>query len=216
VVPGAAGVTAGGTTLSFVSPVSGVQSQATVGVAGISGGADEETDAALRARLLLRIRNPSYGGSASDYERWTREIAGVTRVWVYPKWYGEGTVGVGLVYDGRPDIIPLDGDLETVSTHLETLRPVTAEVLVFAPIPDVIDFTIALNPNTADARAAVEAELADLLYREAEPGGTIPLSHIRQAISNAVGEYDHTLIAPDAPIVSATAHLPIMGAVTWA
>jgi len=212
---GAAGVTPAGAILSFVSPVSGIQSQALVGAAGLSGGADEETDEALRRRILLRIKNPAYGGNAADYERWALEVAGVTRVWVYPQWYGLGTVGVSFVCDGRADIIPTAGDIAAVTAYIQSQRPVTASVLIFAPIASITPFRLSVTPDTSAVREAIIAELDDLFYRVAEPGGTILISHIRQAISNAAGEEDHALTAPANDVVAAAGYLPVRGAVTW-
>lgn len=214
-VLGAAGVTDAGASLAFVSPISGINSRAIVGPDGLFGGADDETDDSLRQRLLLRIRRPSNGGAAEDYEVWALEVTGVTRVWVYPSWYGEGTVGVFCVFDGRPNIIPTEGDLATILAHIEARRPVAAHVLVVAPLPSPINFTISVTPNTPAIRAAVEAELADLLFREAQPGAGIPRTHFSQAISNAQDEFDHVLHAPATDVPPVAAHLPILGAVTW-
>jgi uncharacterized phage protein gp47/JayE len=97
---------------------------------------------------------------------------------------------------------------------------VTADVTVFAPTPVKLDFTISLTPDTTAARAAVQAELEDLLLREAEPedgdgSGTILVSHIREAISLAAGETDHALTAPAADVTLAAGEMSVMGTITW-
>src|SRR5690606_13281421 len=61
-------------TLSFESPVAGVDSTVTVEAAGITGGFDEESTEALRARLLLRKREPPQGGNDPDYEAWALAV----------------------------------------------------------------------------------------------------------------------------------------------
>ncbi|EGF92413.1 baseplate J-like family protein [Asticcacaulis biprosthecium C19] len=216
VVAGAGGITTTGSSLTFVSPVAGVSSSATVNTPGIAAGTDEESDEALRGRLLARIRNPPQGGSKADYEAWALEVAGVTRAWVYPRHSGAGTVGLTFVMDGREDIIPTEDDIAAVVAHVEALMPVTPELLCFAPIPDAIAMTIALTPNTDPVKAAVLAQLEDLFSREAIPAGTISLNKINEAISLAEGETDHTLTIPAAPVVSATGHIARLGTVTWA
>jgi uncharacterized phage protein gp47/JayE len=216
VVAGAGGNTATGSSLTFVSPVVGVASSGTVNAPGIAGAGDEEGDEALRARLLARIRNPPQGGSKADYEAWALEVAGVTRAWVYPRHSGPGTVGLTFVMDGREDIIPTEDDIAAVVAHVEALMPVTPELLCFAPIPDDIDMTIELTPDTAPVRAAVIAQLEDLFSREAIPAGTIGLNKIKEAISLAEGETDHDLVTPSAAIVSAAGHIARLGTVTWA
>ena len=206
-------VPAGGR-LTFASPVSGVQAIAT-SAAGISGGVDEESDTALRARLLARIRTPPRGGAASDWIAWAIEVAGVTRAWAYPNWAGPGTVGLTFVLDGRDNVLPLEADLDAVAAHIDPLRPVCAQLVVFAPTPLPVNFLIRVSPDNAAVRAAIVAELEDLIAREAEPGGTLYLSRINEAISLAAGEFDHRLLAPRIDIVAGAAQLHVRGTVQW-
>lgn len=214
--PGEAGNAAGGTALTLVSPISGVDSTATVDSAGLAGGADTETDDSLRSRLLARIQQPPHGGATADYETWALEVSGVTRAWVYPAELGLGTVTVRFMMDDTyADGIPQAADVQAVQDHIDALRPVTADVTVVAPVAVPLDFTIQLTPNTSSVQAAVQAELTDLLRREAEPGGTIPLSHIREAISIASGETDHVLVAPTADVTHNTGEIAVMGSITW-
>jgi uncharacterized phage protein gp47/JayE len=90
-------------------------------------------------------------------------------------------------------------------------------VTVVAPVAVPLDLTITgLTPDTAAVRAAIEAEIIDLLRREAVPGGTILLSHLREAISIAAGEADHALTIPAANVTHATGELAVLGTITWA
>lgn len=211
---GAAGVTAKGAQLTFTSPVSGVSAVA-VAAAGLGNGADEETDAALLARLLTRIRTPPNGGAASDWVSWALEVPGVTRAWAYSAWMGAGSVGLTFVCDGRANIIPLQADLDAVAAHIEPLRPVTAKPVVFASEPFYLDFLIGLTPDTAATRAAVQAELADLFLREAEPGGTMYVSRLREAVSLAAGEFDHRMHSPAGNVVAPRGSMPMIGEIRW-
>lgn len=214
VIPAAASNRDSGETLSLVSPVLGVQTSVLAGA--LSGGADIETDDALRARLIARIQQPPQGGAAYDYEAWALSVEGVTRAWVYAGALGLGTVVVRFVRDDDASIIPDAGEVATVQAAIDALRPVTAQVTVVAPVAVPLDFTISgLDPATPTVRAAVEAELADLLLREAVPGGTLLLSHIRAAISAASGENDFTLTAPAANVTNTTGNMSTMGTVTW-
>ncbi|WP_343122999.1 baseplate J/gp47 family protein, partial [Xanthomonas sp. MUS 060] len=84
-----------------------------------------------------------------------------------------------------------------MATYIDTVRPVTAHVTVYAPLAVPINFAIAgLSPNTLAVQQAIVAELADLLAREGQPGGTILLSHMRSAISSAAQEWDYVLLTP--------------------
>lgn len=212
-----------GSTLSFESPVAGVTSSATVASGGIAGGVDEEGTEELRDRYLLRLRRPPEGGTDQDYEAWALAVAGVTRAWVYPHELGLGTVVVRFVLDdpdtgevGYPDA----GQVAAVQSALEQRRPTTVEVTAMAPVERAVAFTIEIEPDNADTRAAVAAELADLFRREAEPGGasgrgTILLSQIRTAIGVAEGVTDYTLTVPSANVVPGAGELPAVGAITW-
>ncbi|GAA4258925.1 baseplate J/gp47 family protein [Azospirillum formosense] len=202
-----------GARLTLVSPVAGAQSTAVV--VDVSGGADIEADADLLARLLARIRTPPHGGAAADYVAWALEVPGVTRAWVYAHHQGVGSVGVAFVCDGRASIIPTPADVAAMQAHLDEVRPVTAAVLAFAPVADPVALSIRLTPDSAATRAAVAAELQDFLAREAIPGGTLYLSRLREAISQAAGEFRHELVAPAADVVSPAGHIAQLGVITW-
>jgi uncharacterized phage protein gp47/JayE len=213
--PGASGNTAAGSKLTFASPVVGVQAVATVEAPGLIGGGPEESDEALRARLLARIRRPPHGGNRSDYERWALEVPGVTRAWIYPLLLGPGTVSLYFVMDGRENPIPLPADVAAVQAYINERRPVTANVSVFAPRPEPLELTIQAFPSSPAVRAAIEAEVADLLFREAVPGGTLLISHLREAVSLAAGEVDHVVLAPDGNVSAEIGSIHVPGAITW-
>jgi len=210
VQPGAAGVTPVAAQLTFTSPVSGVAAIG-VAVAGLAGGADEEGDPTLLARLLNRIQVPPAGGTKRDFESWALEVPGVTRAWAFPGWMGAGSVGVTFVCDGRADIIPLQADLDAVGAHLEPYRPVVSKPVIFAPTPLYVDVLLRLTPDTPAVRAAVQAELADFFMREAAPGGTIYISRLREAVSLAAGEYDNRVFAPAADVTASAGFFPMLG-----
>ena len=225
VTPGATGNADVGTTINLVVPIAGVQSAGTVTDDGNGGGltlgSDEETDTSLLSRLLTRIRRPPHGGARHDYVGWAldKESHGlaVTRAWDYGLELGLGTVTVRFMMDDAyADGIPLAADVTTVQTYIDQLRPVTADVTVVAPVAVPLDFEISgLTPATQDVKDAIEAELKDLIRREAKPGGTLLISHIREAISIAAGENDHVLVAPAADVVSATGRIVTFGGITW-
>lgn len=214
---GVDGNTAASSKLTLISPIAGVNSTAIVDGAGIAGGSDTEGDDALRARLLARIQQPPHGGASFDYVQWALEIAGVTRAWVYPLESGAGTVTVRFVTDDDPGgLIPNGAKVAEVDAHIDYLRPVTANVTVLAPVAAPVDIEISnLNPNTAEVKAAVEAELAGMFRREAEPGGTILISHIREAVSIASGEDDHAIVVPAGNVTHTANQMPTLGVVTY-
>ncbi|WP_413207964.1 baseplate J/gp47 family protein [Rhodospirillum sp. A1_3_36] len=225
-VAGQTGNTEAGVPLSLIQPVEGVGTLATV--VAVEGGADAETDASLFTRLDGRRKSPPHGGATHDYLAWTRSvIGGEGKVWV-KNWVDDPELAPGRVIlrfmmpDGT---IPTAETVAAVAERIETspdpvfpedCRPVTAKVSVLAPVAAPLALDISgLNPGNGTVKAAVEAELADLLFREAEPGGTLLISHIREAISTAAGEYDHVLVQPTANVTVLPGEITTLGEVTW-
>lgn len=220
-ISGESGNTSQGSLLAFISPIPNVGSQATVQTGGLVGGVDVEDDDSYLERLLARIQQPPQGGSVQDYIIWAKEVPGVTNVWVRPLESGPGTVKVYfMMYDAYPDDgIPQPADVTRVQEHIEEVKPVTAIVTVAAPIAVPLNFNIELTLNPgyveADVRDAVEASLKDMLRRDAEPGGTINLSRITEAINLTEGVYASDLISPSSNVTVGATQISTMGAITW-
>jgi uncharacterized phage protein gp47/JayE len=216
---GAAGNCTASTILTLVSPISGVTSATTVQSPGVSGGTDQESHEALRARILQRLRNTPQGGSAADYEAWALAVAGVDKAWVRSPLAGFVTV-YPAVAGNNP--IPSGGLVSSVQAALDAKRPVAATVTAVAPTALTVNMTIAVYPNTTAVQSAVTAELQSLFARLREPGGTIRNSEVRAAISAADGEEYHSLnsIGGDGTglsnIVQSSSQLAVLGTITWA
>lgn len=218
---GSASNVAAGATLRLVQPIAGVQTAATVQADELVDGADQEDDEALRQRVLERLRLRPHGGAQHDYPAWALEVPGVTRAWAFALWMGPGTVGVTFARDDDDDgPIPDAGEVAEVQAYIDERRPVTADVTVFAPLAREIDATIALVPDTQALRDAVTTALADLLRREAAPGATLLISHVREAISTTPGEEDHVIELWDgeepADVELEQNELGMLGTITWA
>lgn len=203
-----------GVGLNLMTPIANVNAVATASTA-LAGGADVEDHEPYRARILARVRKPPQGGADFDYVTWAKEIAGVTRAWVYPDEQGRGSVVVRFMRDLDPSPFPDAGEVATVQAHLRSQRPVTSRVFAVSAIPAPINWQIRVSPDTAAVRAAVEVELAAMLKRDAVPGGTILWSHANEAISIAPGEVDHLLVAPAGDVVNPTGYMATMGTITW-
>lgn len=203
-----------GLPIFLLSPVDGVQSTGAT-TTKLEGGVDVESDERLLARLLARIQQPPHGGAKSDYEQWALEVAGVTRVWVYPLQMGVGTVTVMFVCDEDEDIIPSPAKVAEVQAYINERSPVTAEVFVVAPIPDLLNMNIKLSPNTTAVQNAVRAEVGDLIDRDSEPGGLILISRLREAVSLAAGEDNNRIDAPTADVTHAAGHMAVPGTFTF-
>lgn len=215
VAAGVIGNQPAGTELDFVSPVLGVHSKATVTAGGLTGGTDIEDIDVYRERVIERFRWVPHGGNANDYVVWAKEQAGVTRAWCKPNWVGPGTVGVFVVNDAANPITLQQPALDAIKAGMLDMRPVTAELHVLSPQLVKVQYTISVTPDTPRVRSAVETALQALHARESNLGATLLLTHIAEAISGAVGEYDHRLIQPAANVVPQANQLLVYGGVTW-
>ena len=222
---GDAGNQAAAAQLTFISPIAGADSTATVAAGGLINGADAETDERLRERFAERKQMPPMGGADADYIAWAKQASiDVTRVWVKGNSDAAGATEYGsvLIYFVTDDLatpIPTAGLITIVSDYIDqaNIRPAGVKnVYVVAPVEKTFDMNFsALTPNTVEVQAAITAEIKDLLKREAEPGGTIVLSHIREAISLATGESDFGLTTPNGDFTTVAGEIAVLGTITW-
>lgn len=216
VLPGISQNLPAGTVLATNTAITGVDSVVTVVL--IAGGTDTESDALFRGRLLERIAQPPQGGAELDYIAWAKEVAGVTRAWCYPEELGIGEVTVRFMRDDDvgADGIPTAGDVTAVYNHINPLRPVTATLTVVAPVASPLNITInGLYPNTAETRAAAEAEIINMIRTKAEPGGTIHISWIWEAVSLASGTNYHKITSPTNDTAYASGLICIPGTIAF-
>lgn len=209
--------TSGGVTLPLITTLAGLDPQAAVlDTDGLAGGTEQETDPSLLARLLKVIREPGHGGAAFDYPQWVQNAFAACKVKTISGWVGLGSVGV-VVAMGTPDAPrpPTPAEISAIAAHLETLRPVTAEVHVLACILMPTPLTIGLDPDTLANRAAVDAGIVEFFAHESEIGGRLYRSRLSEAISAASGEYRHNLPVPPGDIVAAACELATRGVITW-
>lgn len=214
---GASGNCAAGTTVTLSEPVLGVTSSGVV-ADDIDNGVDEEDKELWRGRIQERKKFTPHAGNPTDYEEWAKEVAGVTRAWAYKGYFEDEPQFVAVTFvcddiNGGP--IPTDDKVTEVLEHLESVCSATAFPKPFKPEAVTVNFDIRLSPDTMAVREAVELELRDLLYREGVPGATIPLSHFREAVSIASGEYDFTMTVPSDALVITQGQFPVFGTITW-
>ena len=112
-----------GEVLSFTSPPTNVDTEATVVVA-LTNGLDIETYDAYRVRLLAHIGDPPEGGAIHDYEAWAKRIAGVSSAYVWAHRRGRGTMDVAVLSSGTGSArIATATVLSNVDTYIESVRP---------------------------------------------------------------------------------------------
>lgn len=230
-VAGAASNLAAGTSLSLSATIPGINTSP-IAVVSLSGGTDQESDAALRVRVLFRIQQPPMGGDASDYVAWATGFPGVTRAWCSPLEQGVGTVTLRFMMDElratsdpMTSGFPLPGDVAALHAYLETVRPVTAGLFTTAPIPEPISFTVAnLAPNTTATQAAIATSAAATIVRRAspayanngvaQPAQTIYAAWISDAVLAASGVFSFDLQMAD-HVMPTKGSLAVPGPITF-
>lgn len=235
---GLAGNRAGGAVMTLIDPAlqptlaatatvveadegGGVSSGETPMAGGIGGGADVESDDALRARVLDRKRRPPQGGAESDYEQFALAVPGVVKAWARSFAYGPGTVGVWFLFEGRENLIPTDADVLAVQTEIDYRRLIRLRALALAPIPYPVNIRIqGLSNDTTAVRAAIASSLAQMFRDRVEVGVatapfTLSRSWISEAIAQAIGEDRHYLSQPVGDIILNDGRMPVLGTITY-
>ena len=163
VEPGAAYNIAAGNITVMVTPPQGITK--VIQAAACTGGADEEDDESLRARLLDSYRHPAAAGSPG----WYRELAlaqdGVGKVKVLPAFRGSGTVDVlcwgsaGALSSAR---------LGEIQELLSARRELGVDVVVRSPQTTPVSLELSVLPRTGWEFAAVSAAVREALEAEME------------------------------------------------
>jgi len=216
VTAGADGNLEAGAPLTLVTPIAGLDSEG-VCDADFSNGADLEETEDYRERILEGFRVPPSGGGPGDYVTWAKEVSGVTRAWEFGNRVGVGTVSVAFVRDDDGDIIPSAPEVATVQAYIDSKKPLDMRAAyVVAPVALPVDLTIALDPNTAEVRAAVTEELESLFADEDEVilETALAQSKIDDAISDAEGEEAHEITVISS-LVPSTWELLTLGNITF-
>jgi len=119
----------------FVETAEGSWLDALCGNYGVTRKAGE-ADEKLRQRVLDHIRARGASGNAADYVAWALALEGVEAASAVPLGRGPGTVDVYFVPEaGREEMT------EVLKRHLESLRPVGADVSVIQAQPVALSIT---------------------------------------------------------------------------
>lgn len=124
------------------------------------GGSDDESDEALRNRILMRLQMPATSGNAYHYRLWAMEVDGVGAAKVLPLWNGAGTVKVVLA---SPDMGAVSAEIITAAqSHIEECRPIGADVTVVSAAAKSINIsaTVEVSADTMPDTVKKEFETA--------------------------------------------------------
>jgi len=222
---GAAGNLGLGAALSLETPLPGVsaitvESASGSGTAMVVAGADQERDAALRARCRSRWATIGCQHTAAAYDALARQtpsvgdpaVSLVTRTRVddtNPR--GAGTVDVWIAGDAGP----LDAPEEAaVRAYLLARKSVTADLQVqnATAVPVSVTATIYVS-NNASAEAEATTRLTNAI--NAVPiGGTVYRAQLLEELMGPAGVYNAVIAAPTGDTVLTPSQVATVGVIT--
>ncbi|MDF2608864.1 MAG: phage protein [Lachnospiraceae bacterium] len=183
----------------------------------ITSGEDTETDDALRARFIDKVRSSGTSGNKYDYRNWALEVPGCGDAKVYPLWDGEGTVKVLVVDENMEIDITLPAK---VYTYIETVRPIGAIVTVDNPSSLAINITADINldgtKTIEDVETAFIASLTEYLRDTVFEVYNVSYAKIGSILLSTAGVEDYSNLLVNgviSNIIISDTEMPICGTV---
>lgn len=223
------GNSAGGSQLSLISPIIGVDNACYLSYDGTYLGLNIKTDEELRVRLLERTSNFTAPFTASGLPVFIKEnIAGVTRIWVQTATPSAGYVTIYFTRDNDSNIIPTSTQVNAVKNAIidedDGIKPANTPdsyVVVAAPtaVPIAITFS-SLSPSTTAMKTAITETLTDYFKSASvNVGGDISLNEINALIYSVIDEDGNSptfaLSAPSADTTISDSELATLGTITY-
>lgn len=163
-----------------------------------SGGADEESDEALRVRVMDSFERLPNGANAAFYEEQALRHQGVAAAVAVGRARGIGTVDV---YIAKSSGLPDAALLGAVEADLQAKREIAVDVRVLAPEESRLDVTVELdvgeNGNFPVVKSAAERAIAGWLTGKLL-GKPILLAELGQLIYGVDGVKNYHILAPSA------------------
>ncbi|MFD2671028.1 baseplate J/gp47 family protein [Marinicrinis sediminis] len=163
--------------------------------APFDGGANEENDQSLLNRYYDRVRKPATSGNKNQYIHWAKEVAGVSDAKVYPLWNNQpGTVKIVLLDEEKT--APPQEIVDSVSTYIEEVRPIGANVMVEGaievPVHIQVRLTIMQGVLQSEAIQQISEHITAYLKTLAFFDPVVRYTQIANAILNAEAVIDYT------------------------
>jgi uncharacterized phage protein gp47/JayE len=226
---GTNGNSSGGSELTLISPIVGVETSCYIDYNGFSQGLDLENDDSLRTRLLERTSNFSAPFTAGGLPVFIKEkISGITRVWVQTATPVAGKVTIYFARDGDANNIPTSAQALAVKnaiidpdTGIKPANTPDSYVIVSAPTAVPINFSFSsLSPNTAAMRSAISTTLYDYFRSDSVAVGGDLVANEYNALIYSVIDADgnsptFALTSPSGTISISDSELATLGNITF-
>ena len=193
---------------------------APIGIAGCTnpepclGGADSETDAELRERVLDTFRRLPNGANAAFYQQGALSFDQVAAAAVIPRPRGTGTVDVvPATLAGVPD----QELLSQLETYFQERREIAVDVQVRAPRLVTVDLTVRVESeggwDSQQVRSGVEETLRSW-FTGRLLGQDILLAQLGHLIYHCDGVKNYAVTLPTADLAVEPDELPVLGTLT--
>lgn len=204
-------VAAGTVTKMPQMPVSVVRCE---NIAAFSGGTDEETDEALRARILESYKRLPNGANAAFYEQCVLEHPQVRSAYVLPKRRGVGTVDVVVV---STEGIPSEELLQELQNKLDAARELAVDVQVMAA--DAVHLAVHMSVWPRDGVTEEEAAQAarqavEQMFAEATMGSPLYLAELGSRIYATGKVKNYIITQPETDVYFHETQLPVLAELT--
>lgn len=208
---GAVGNVESGTIINIPYSIPGILS--VTNEAAAHDGYDEETDAALLARYLLKVRTPATSGNEYHYKQWALSVPGVGQVKVQSLWNGKGTVKVIIIDSDNATASNML--IQSVADYIESVRPIGATVTITSPAP--LEINIAADAVGAADAATVKAAVNSYFKSTGFNAQYVSIAQIGKILLSIDGISDYAnlkLNGGTANITISDEQLPTCGTVT--
>lgn len=206
---GEAGNVAAGTILTMSVAPAGVA--ACTNPAPFSGGADDEDDDSLRARVLETYRRLANGANAAFYHQKAMSFEEVAAATVEPRARGVGTVDVVIATAGG---IPEASLLDEVQEYFDSVREIAVDVQVLAPVLQSMDVSVAVKvAENCDSESVLE-KVRNVLsgwFSGERLGQAVLLAELGAAVFAVDGVENYAFSEPAADIDIDGGTLPSLG-----
>ena len=179
-----------------------------------TGGADQEDDEALRARILDSYRRLPNGANAAYYEQEAMRFEGVAAAKAVGRPRGVGTVDV---YIAAASGAPEEALRQAVEETLQKSREIAVELQVLAPTLYPVVVTVALAPAAGYSFDQAKADAEDALagfFGGHLLGEAVTLARLGNLLYSLDSVANYRFSAPGADVEALPARLPTLGTVT--
>lgn len=179
-----------------------------------TGGGDQESDAAFRARILESYQRLPNGANAAWYEETAMSWPGVTAARAVGRARGIGTVDVYVTGENG---LPTQELLEELGQELQRKREIAVDVEVKAPTAQTVDVSVAVEPREGADPAAVLTEAGQAVadyFSGRLLGRPVRLAELGNRLYALENVENYLFTAPKTDLPGNDTVLPVLGTLT--